>query len=187
MKTQTCRKCRKRKPLNATHWQPSQECTGTGYRRTCRDCRAPMLDAANRRYHAKNPTKRGEMWAKWYAENRDSVLAAGRRYRQSDKGRATARDYERRYREKNRDALNLYQQARRYGLTPADLGALIERQGGACAICSEVAPLQVDHHHKSGKVRELLCGHCNAGLGRFRDRPELLELARLYLIKHNGV
>ena len=43
----------------------------------------------------------------------------------------------------------------------------------------------VDHCHKTNKIRGMLCNHCNRGLGHFRDDPELLEFARIYLLSNN--
>lgn len=52
-----------------------------------------------------------------------------------------------------------------------------------CTICGDAStPLVVDHDHKTGQIRGLLCNHCNRGLGHFRDNPELLEYARMYLL-----
>jgi len=50
-----------------------------------------------------------------------------------------------------------------------------------CVICGSNAPLVVDHDHHSGKIRGMLCNHCNRGLGHFRDDPTLLEFAAQYL------
>lgn len=50
-----------------------------------------------------------------------------------------------------------------------------------CVICGSAEPLVVDHDHVSGKVRGMLCNHCNRGLGHFRDDPTLLEFAAQYL------
>jgi len=50
-----------------------------------------------------------------------------------------------------------------------------------CVICGSEEPLVVDHDHKTGKVRGMLCNHCNRGLGHFRDDPELMEFAAQYV------
>ena len=50
-----------------------------------------------------------------------------------------------------------------------------------CVICGSEEKLVVDHDHKSGQIRGMLCNHCNRGLGHFRDDPTLLEFAAQYL------
>ena len=50
-----------------------------------------------------------------------------------------------------------------------------------CVICGSEEKLVVDHDHKTGQIRGLLCNHCNRGLGHFRDDPMLLEFAAHYL------
>lgn len=51
-----------------------------------------------------------------------------------------------------------------------------------CTICGDNTELVVDHCHSTYKIRGMLCNRCNKGLGLFRDFPELLEFARIYLL-----
>lgn len=62
-----------------------------------------------------------------------------------------------------------------------DLLAYIKASTKECVICGSEETLVVDHDHKTGKVRGMLCNHCNRGLGHFRDDPTLLEFAAQYL------
>jgi hypothetical protein len=54
-----------------------------------------------------------------------------------------------------------------------------------CVICGSEEDLVVDHCHNTNTIRGMLCNHCNRGLGHFRDDPELLEFARIYLLSNN--
>lgn len=57
--------------------------------------------------------------------------------------------------------------AKTYGITSDDYDTLLDRQGGKCAICRarpKSKRLAVDHDHKTGAVRGLLCGRCNHDL-----------------------
>ena len=80
-----------------------------------------------------------------------------------------------------------------YGITLADYDAMVEKQGGKCAICESTKPktpgvrFAVDHDHKTGKVRGLLCGPCNAGIGKLGDDIALLTAAIEYLRDHSNV
>lgn len=51
-----------------------------------------------------------------------------------------------------------------------------------CTICGETGVMHVDHDHKRNIIRGLLCNRCNLGLGHFKDDPQLLEFARLYIL-----
>ena len=71
--------------------------------------------------------------------------------------------------------------------THANIGNWIEvkliSQGGKCAICNGVmARVNIDHSHKTGKRRGLLCTSCNTSLGKFKDSPEILMNAINYLL-----
>ncbi|MEU4166866.1 endonuclease VII domain-containing protein [Streptomyces sp. NPDC026665] len=70
---------------------------------------------------------------------------------------------------------------RKYGLTEAERDELIASQGGVCCICLSAPATQVDHCHKTGSVRGVLCFNCNSGLGLLRDDPEAAYRAAAYL------
>jgi hypothetical protein len=79
-----------------------------------------------------------------------------------------------------------YHLKRRYGITAAEADALLESQGGVCAICKAAPAAHVDHDHATGAVRALLCFNCNGGLGQFRDDPKLLHAAAYYVAFHTA-
>ncbi|MFI7611830.1 endonuclease VII domain-containing protein [Nonomuraea terrae] len=82
---------------------------------------------------------------------------------------------------KNHGSDRNYKLKLRYGITEDDFARMLARQGGLCAVCRAVPGTFVDHCHRTGQVRGVLCFNCNNGLGHFGDNPVLLELAALYL------
>lgn len=100
------------------------------------------------------------------------------------------------YREIHKDKYRELQRSRlrkcKYGLTDDSFRELVDLQNNKCAICktelqqnatNKHSPetLCVDHDHKTGKVRGLLCTLCNKALGLFKDDPSLVENALGYL------
>ena len=83
-----------------------------------------------------------------------------------------------------------YMLRKRYGLDQKGFEVLSKSQSDRCALCKREFGLDkdnkphVDHDHKSGKVRSLLCHACNCGLGQFRDNSELLREAAEYIERH---
>ncbi|MEU5086837.1 endonuclease VII domain-containing protein [Streptomyces sp. NPDC021356] len=70
---------------------------------------------------------------------------------------------------------------RRYGLTEAERDELITCRGGVRCICLSAPPEHVDHCHETGRVRGVLCFSCNAALGQFKDRPDVMRRAAAYV------
>jgi hypothetical protein len=76
---------------------------------------------------------------------------------------------------------------RTFGICNAKYDEMLTAQHGKCAICESVlnssryTKLAVDHDHKTGKVRGLLCMNCNTGLGLFKDSPIRIQNAIAYL------
>lgn len=92
----------------------------------------------------------------------------------------------RRWRERAPHYMRLYT----YGITAVEFDELMAAQNGCCAVCGsdewvgkDRAP-HVDHDHKTGAVRGLLCSRCNHMLGNAMDNPEILAKGIAYLHKH---
>lgn len=78
-----------------------------------------------------------------------------------------------------------------YGLSLDGFNSILESQGGGCAICGTTSNqlesktrMVVDHCHRTGKVRGILCDLCNTAIGKFHDRTDLLTAAINYIVQH---
>ena len=145
----------------------------------------------------KGPKKTSDMRAyhrEWYARRTEA---------QKERRRATRRAYYRANPKKTRERLDKIQSWRdrnrarirhhnlkRYGITPDEFDGMLGAQGGRCANqgCATTEPghqgFHVDHDHGNGRVRGLLCGHCNKALGFARDNPAILLGLVGYLKQH---
>ena len=99
------------------------------------------------------------------------------------------------YRKNRREAVTLFARKyilKKYGLELKDYLRILNEQNGVCAICGnketqksnprgKVDSLRVDHDHKTGKIRGLLCAKCNFGIAQFNDSISLLQKAIKYL------
>lgn len=150
-------------------------------------------------YQREHRAERNIYMHKWHDKNKDRM----RDYRKqiADKRNAHRRELyatSPKLREQKRAEAKAWQKAnpekrldqrmRKYGITGEIYQRILSRQGNRCAICrSENAGdrrgmrFHVDHNHKTGKVRGLLCNNCNLGLGKFKDNPKLFHRAFKYL------
>lgn len=95
---------------------------------------------------------------------------------------AARRDEYKHNRNRNRESMFKY----KYGINWNDYRRMWIQQKGCCAICgiyqSELKrALCVDHNHKTGQVRGLLCNKCNKGIGIFNDDTTILQAAIKYI------
>lgn len=93
-----------------------------------------------------------------------------------------------RWRSENRERSKDHSLKTRFGLEPGQYQLMHDSQDGKCAICGGAEAsgrrLAVDHDHRTGAIRGLLCTNCNQGLGKFQDIPDLLRLAAAYLERY---
>ena len=110
---------------------------------------------------------------------RQKRLAAAQVYREAHKEELNER--------RRRNPMTRRKQRLRwaYGISLEEYDAMLDRQGGVCAICKKKPDagkaLFVDHCHVTGMVRGLLCGKCNSVLAFGNDDPDILRAAIAYL------
>lgn len=105
-------------------------------------------------YRTKQRKPIDQLKDRWYAEHREEILS-----------RRTWRNADPVWQAKKRDYLRRYQLETKYGISLEEYLALLEKQNGLCAACNQPEkarrPLAVDHDHNTGRIRGLLCTHCN--------------------------
>jgi hypothetical protein len=113
-------------------------------------------NADSRKWFVINKDKSVELAIKWKAANPDKLI----------KYKLTSR-------------------TKKYGINSAIYKEMLENQKGLCAICGKEAPkgnqFHIDHDHKTGIVRGLLCSFCNLGIGQLKHSIEILISAIEYL------
>lgn len=117
----------------------------------------------------------------YYNRCRECTKAEGK----TEASRARVRRYHKKLTKKERLRRRLKYM---YKMSLDDYDKLFKGQNGVCAICKlpEVNQrLCVDHDHKTGDVRGLLCDNCNKGLGHFFDNIDNLNIAVSYLQKRS--
>lgn len=94
------------------------------------------------------------------------------------------------YRDNNKQKIRFQRIQKVYALSELEHTTMLVSQNYRCAICKTDKPtgrnniLHIDHCHTTGKIRGLLCHHCNVALGSMFDNIESLKSAILYLEKH---
>lgn len=137
-------------------------------------------------------SKKGKMAIKqWRKDNPKKVLRSRRKYRKNnlEKARESVRQWYKKIMKE--DPKKIKQQDRRkhlfkkYNLSHEDWLKMWEDQDGKCLICgkpfTKPSDACVDHNHKTKKIRGLLCGKCNRGLGMFDDDQKIMKKAIKYL------
>lgn len=131
-------------------------------------------------------------WMRDY-NKRPEVQDRLRKYRKRPEVRAKVRAYKRRpeakarRRQLDRENREYYRNAklvRGYNFTSCQWDAMWRTQNGLCASCGEDEATDLDHNHRTGQVRALLCHWCNTGMGLFLEDPRRLRAAAEYVEYH---
>lgn len=111
---------------------------------------------------------------------RPCKIAANKKSRPATKSARSA--YMKTYNAQNRDGIRDAKLKRKYGISLSEYQIILERQGNKCYICwATDRPFNIDHDHKTGKVRGVLCAPCNKAIGLLQDNPCFLSRAAAYV------
>jgi hypothetical protein len=126
------------------------------------------------RWRAKNPERAREVARRTYEKNKEKI-----------------RERQKLYREANPRRIRSSHLKTVHGITLETYEMMLAAQGGVCAIClgppdGRWGSYHVDHDHRTGVVRGLLCNSCNLGLGKFKDSITRLSSAQRYLVRTGG-
>jgi hypothetical protein len=165
--TKRCTICGKTKPIDQFHRKYKDPAKPDHRNSHCIDCNKDY----QKKYQARN--------AERLKQKRDARVW-------TEEEIAAKREYNRQRYHNDKDVYRKSRLPRLYGLTTDEYYDLLAFQSGVCMVCSKKCKsgraLAVDHDHKTGKIRGLLCASCNQGIGHLKDDPELCALAADYLL-----
>lgn len=175
-----CKICKKSLPTENFH-----KCNTItrGYQYKCKTCvsaydkteeRLVYQRESVKKWRGDNPDKREEQKKRHYIKNKDKIAEKSKVWYHNNKERYKG-----------------VAMLRKYGISLEVFNQMRESQQCRCAICGKgeenfAKGLFVDHCHKTGKVRKLLCANCNAAIGMLQDDPKIIMIAVEYIKEFNG-
>jgi hypothetical protein len=132
-------------------------------------------------YHIKNSKKKNDASIKWQKDNKEKKNKRLKEWRKTSEV----------YKKYNKRTQKNFSLKRDHGIGIDEYNKMFEQQNGCCDICGNhqsnfKKALFVDHNHETGKIRSLLCNHCNFGLGHIKEDIEIAEKMILYIKKHSN-
>lgn len=157
------------------------------------------VERAKRMSYCRSPEENKVYMGKYYKENKDKWKVKDKAernrkrreyYRKNEEHRLKCIQLSKQYYQKN-PLKAIARIFKKYGLTIEDYTKMLKEQKNGCAICNHKFTdtktfknrLFVDHCHKTGKVRGLLCSECNFGISKFKDNPKIILSAMRYIEK----
>lgn len=131
--------------------------------------RCVLCSAVNHRRYMETPSGRIQQ------------RAANVKYSHSEKGKLIKRKST----ERHKPIHEARRLQRKYGITKEQISTMLVEQNGECDICHNhlISP-RIDHSHRTGKIRGLLCDSCNKALGFLYDDLKVSRNLVAYLDKH---
>lgn len=133
--------------------------------------------ASTRRWYYANKSHVRDVQKRWGKNNPDKIKAAQKRYKESHPNYRTFKDIK-----------------RNFGIDVSEYFKILNSQNGVCLICNrperrklfgKITRLAIDHNHKTGKVRGLLCSNCNRALGLLEENLVFIDQMKKYILKNS--
>ena len=166
---------------------PGDKARPDGLHPYCREC----VCANSRDYYRRNKEKVLTRTTKWAKENPEIKRRSVAKWRKAnpDAVRADKRSYHHAHKEELKSGMRDRSFRSRFGISAAERDAMAAEVRHCCQICGIkesdcVRRHALDHDHKTGLIRGILCAPCNMGLGHFADDLNRLEAAASYLRDH---
>lgn len=158
--------------------------------RAWRIANAEHKNAYDKEWRKNNREKRRAIVRRYRTKAGEKYLSQARAYKRQwhSENIALSRQRKKSWRDRNRDAVSMQKRWSTYRLTQEAYLAMVASTNGCCFICGQPPngkrqhrTLYVDHDHKTGVVRGLLCGLCNTAVGMLQDCEHLCRRAADYL------
>jgi hypothetical protein len=140
-----------------------------------------------KRYNDTHQKERSTYGKAYRDEHKEEIAESKKQYYENNKEQRI--QYNKQYHNSHKETTRKRSRKRtiiKHGVTPEQHTEIFNKQQGCCMICgrhqSELKlALAIDHDHTTGKIRGLLCGKCNRGIGYLNDDVNLLLKAIEYL------
>jgi hypothetical protein len=159
--------------MNLSKTCPNHEDRYIYCKNLCKSCYNTYLKNTNPEYASKQRRNTAE----WIRNNSERKKESDKKW-VAKQDKAYLKSYKR------------MKQIESYGLSLQQYEDMKANQNGVCAICNKIPAnnksLQIDHNHRTGKVRGLLCFRCNFGMSYFSEDVERFKRVVVYLEENDG-
>lgn len=197
MNERICSVCHVKKSITDFYKDKSKK---IGISSTCKECskkyskiyaieHKDSILVYQKEYRKNNKVKHRKQIKQYYDSHKEELKAYRDEYKKNNKEKI--KEQQKQYRLNNPEKIKNHDLFSSYGITLAEYNSMLESQNNVCAICGNCETektdknknrnLAVDHNHKTGKIRGLLCGKCNKMIGLANDNITILQSAINYL------
>lgn len=165
METRICTKCHRELPIDQFYIRDDGK-----LRKQCKKC----CNTNSQRWRENNKERNKELAKNYYKQNKEKINLRTSSYYYNNK-------------EKYKGIHRRNHLKEKYNISESEYNKILIRQDYKCAVCGQIDSrnLCVDHDHKHGNIRGLLCNNCNRAIGHFHENIFSMIKAICYLIYYN--